>query len=182
MGITDGLRSEHESVLLVVEEMRRQADSIRSGGKVDRAKIEKIADFLRNFVDRCHHAKEEKLLFPRLLERGRPSEGGPVGMMLEEHETGRGLLRAVLGALPDAAQDKPAALTEVAESLKEYAELLDAHIEKENTVLFPLAEAVLTSDDQQSLSAAFKESDTKETGQSAIDAYCAFARSLASSH
>ncbi len=43
----------------------------------DAAKLVQAVDFIRNFADRCHHAKEEGLLFKRLGEKGMPGAGRP---------------------------------------------------------------------------------------------------------
>ncbi|MGD0266766.1 MAG: hemerythrin domain-containing protein, partial [Candidatus Methylomirabilota bacterium] len=37
----------------------------------------------------CHHGKEENLLFKTMVDRGFPRQGGPIAVMLHEHETGR---------------------------------------------------------------------------------------------
>ena len=46
-------------------------------------------EFFSQFADKCHHAKEEDLLFPLLKERGIPEQGGPIGVMLHEHDVGQ---------------------------------------------------------------------------------------------
>ncbi|HEX7232537.1 MAG TPA: hemerythrin domain-containing protein, partial [Candidatus Binatia bacterium] len=56
-------------------------------------------DFFRGFADQCHHFKEERLLFPAMEEHGIPSEGGPIGMMLQEHEEGRAHVKAMIAAI-----------------------------------------------------------------------------------
>jgi hemerythrin-like domain-containing protein len=66
-------------------------------------------DFVRNFADRCHHAKEEENLFPRMEARGVPRDGGPIGVMLFEHEEGRAYVRAIAGAIDDYEADGIAA-------------------------------------------------------------------------
>jgi hemerythrin-like domain-containing protein len=89
--------------------------------------------WLRAFADANHHGKEERGLFPALAKAGVPSEAGPVGVMLEEHDRGRALLRAM----------ESGAGAGRARAAREYVGLLRAHIDKENEVLFPLADAVL---------------------------------------
>ena len=135
------LRDEHELVLVVVEAMEREVAFIEREGRVHTKRVAQMVDFTRNFTDGCHHAKEERLLFPLLEERER-SAGGPVSVMLSEHEAGRQAIRAIDEALPRANEDA-AARAAVAENLGLYADLLRLHINKENTVLFPLADRIL---------------------------------------
>jgi hemerythrin-like domain-containing protein len=59
----------------------------------------KALDFIRHFADECHHFKEEQVLFPAMEEHGIPKEGGPIGMMLIEHEEGRGYVRDMAAAI-----------------------------------------------------------------------------------
>ena len=71
----------------------------------------KALEFFRHFADQCHHFKEEKVLFPALEEHGIPREGGPIGMMLAEHEEGRGHVRSMIDAMERVAQGNGAAST-----------------------------------------------------------------------
>ena len=49
--------------------------------------------FLKEFADKCHHGKEEGLLFPAMVAAGIPDKGGPIGVMLAEHTQGRQFIR-----------------------------------------------------------------------------------------
>ena len=97
---TEILREEHELVLMVVEAMEREVASIEHTDHVNADRVANMVDFTRNFTDGCHHAKEEKILFP-LLEQRDPAAGGPVSVMLSEHDVGRQAVGAINGALPD---------------------------------------------------------------------------------
>ena len=52
-------------------------------------------DFIRNYADRFHHAKEEDVLFEALVDNGMPQENSPVAAMLMEHDQGRSFVRAM---------------------------------------------------------------------------------------
>jgi hemerythrin-like domain-containing protein len=78
MTAIETLKHEHQIVLLVLTGAEREVQAIQKTGKADIAKIETMGDFFKNFVDRCHHTKEEKHLFPKMQERGLPKEGGPI--------------------------------------------------------------------------------------------------------
>ena len=49
-------------------------------------------EFLRIFVDRCHHAKEEAVLFPALEELGIFHTSDLIERLRAEHRTGRALV------------------------------------------------------------------------------------------
>ncbi len=116
---TQILRAEHELVLIVVEAMEREVAAIDRDDRVDAGRVADMVDFTRNFTDGCHHAKEERVLFPALEQRG-PMAAGPVSVMLAEHEAGREAVRAIDGALPRVEADAEARRT-VAENLALYA-------------------------------------------------------------
>ena len=101
-----------------------------------------LLGFLKTFADRCHHGKEEKVLFPKLMQAGIPMNGGPLGVMLYEHDQGRQLLREMEVALADR---QPADFELYA---NRYAQLLEDHLAKEDNILFGKAEDVLTSEDE----------------------------------
>lgn len=173
---TEILRHEHDVILKVLDGIEREVAGIRSTGRHDPATIGKIVEFIREFADRCHHGKEERHLFARLVERGMAKEGGPVGVMLREHDLGRGFVAAAAAeiALPGGGNS-----AHVADALEAYVELLRAHIEKENEVLFPMADRMLADQDQAELAAAFERVERDEMGDGVHEKFHAFAREFA---
>jgi len=162
---TEILMHEHTIVLKMLEGAERVAQTIETTHEVNVEKIGKIIDFSRNFTDGCHHAKEEKHFFPRLQERGMSKEQGPIAVMLHEHRIGRELIRSLEQALYDHKLGKIDAAGRITQFIRQYIELLRAHIAKENNVLFPMSGRYLTTEDQSSLERAFNELEERETGK-----------------
>lgn len=172
---TEALKQEHrviEKVLTAVEKLAN------TPGPVPLGLWEKAIDFIRNFADKCHHLKEEKIFFPALEERGIPREGGPIGMMLMEHEEGRGYVRLMAAALLLAEEDPKAAETSLLDNARAYLRLLRQHIPKEDEILFPMADEVLTQEDQNKLLREFEEHEAKEIGLGVHERYLKLAREL----
>ncbi len=142
---TDDLRADHQVILRVIEVLGDIAESMRHGAEPPLDRIRKIVHFSINFVDKCHHGKEEVCLFPCLEKRGIPREGGPIGVMLAEHEEGRRLARQISEVTDSYSEADRGLLTQLCE---EYVGLLTQHILKENNVLFAMADGVMTDDDQ----------------------------------
>lgn len=178
---TEILKHEHQVILLVLGAAEREAGSIRSTGTMHADRVEQMLDFFPNFADRCHHAKEEKLLFVRMGERGVPIQGGPVGVMLAEHDQGRAFVRAAREAFPQAQQGHAQAIAAVGDNLSGYVRLLQAHIYKENNVLFPMADQLFSPQDQEELAAAFDKVEAEEIGEGVHDKYHQLAHDLAES-
>jgi len=150
----------------------------KSPGEIPVELWEKAIDFIRNFADKCHHLKEEGLLFPALEEHGIPREGGPIGMMLFEHEEGRGYVKAMVTALSHAKQDPQAARTELFQNARAYLRLLREHIAKEDQVLFEMVDSALTPEEQKKLLREFDEHEEKELGAGIHEKYLAIAKEL----
>ena len=173
---TDQLREEHELVLMVVEAMEREVEDIERSGRVHSGRVEMMVDFSRNFTDGCHHHKEEEVLFPALEERS-SAAGGPVSIMLSEHMAGREAMGVIAASLARANEDA-GARSDVLENLRLYAYLLRLHIQKEDAVLFPLAEETLNDQEQEMMAEEFARVEELETGPGVHERYHRIAHDL----
>jgi hemerythrin-like domain-containing protein len=170
------LEDEHRLVVIVADEAAKEAAQIRQSGQVDRARVEKMTPFFTNFVDHCHHAKEERYYFPALLAKN-PGDFRPLITELEnEHEQGREILR---GLAADLQRDDLAPVADrIADSLEQYAFLIRAHIRKETERLFPQAESVLSVAERVSLVAEFDRIEREEMGEGSHERYHKLAAEL----
>ncbi len=171
MQATNVLRDEHQGILAMLSVVETAAYRVREGKEVPADLFLKAADFFHNFADECHHGKEELELFPALVARGIPDRGGPIGMMLSEHAQGRELIRRMTEAAERFAHGDQLAAPALAQSALGYVELLRAHIQKENTVLFPMADRVLSDGEQDSLYAAFDRIEKTHMGPGVHERY-----------
>ncbi|WP_349617137.1 hemerythrin domain-containing protein [Azotobacter salinestris] len=152
----DALRHEHDAILSTLQILRRMAERARQG-RADAGDIAALLGFLQEFVDRCHHGKEEGLLFPALQHAGR--QGELVGELTAEHEQGRALVAALRQASTPVLDAE--AFAAAAEA---YAVFLERHIDKENDVLFPQAEQALGADELEGLGQAFADFELQAIG------------------
>jgi hemerythrin-like domain-containing protein len=113
-----------------------------------RIKRYQILDFFKGFVDRCHHGKEEHVLFPELKKKGLPSEGGSIGVMLVEHDAGRRYIREMSDDLERLRRGDGDAIRDIRENARGYQDLLQGNIQKENRVLFPMADRLLPDEEE----------------------------------
>lgn len=178
MTATETLKHEHRIILRVLDAAESEAQRIQAGGAVDAEKVETILDFVRNFADRCHHAKEEEVLFAKMAERGARGDQGPIAVMLREHGQGRARVAAVASALPLASVGDPVGTETVSSNLQGYVNLLRAHIDKEDNVLYPMADELLTPEDQQELVEAFERVEAEDIGTGVHEKYHALAHQL----
>ena len=138
----------------------------------------KALEFIRGFADQCHHFKEEKVLFPAMEAHGIPSEGGPIGMMLMEHEEARSYVRTMFAAISLIEAKNEAAKESLLTSAQAYCRLLREHIQKEDEVLFRMADEVISPEEQKKLSAAFAQHEAEEMGAGVHEKYLKIAAEL----
>ena len=134
--------------------------------------------FFRHFADQCHHFKEEKVLFPALEEHGIPREGGPVGMMLMEHEEGRAHVRSMIAAIELLETGNAAAQDLLLSHARAYVTLLREHIQKEDDILFRMADEVIPQDEQREILKRFDAHEAEEMGAGAHEKYLKIAQEL----
>jgi hemerythrin-like domain-containing protein len=161
---TQILRHEHEAILKMLEASEQAAQKLERGGEAPSAILEDLLDFFKTFADQCHHGKEEELLFPLLERKGIPRAGGPVGVMLHEHEEGRALIREMSSAMAQIQAGRADGRHRWAMAARAYAQLLREHIFKENNFLFPMAERVLTPEEQEGLAESFEKLEIEKIG------------------
>ena len=142
----DALRDEHRVIVQMLAALETAATRAGTERQPPDRWWDRAIDWLSAFADRSHHAKEEHVLFPAMIETGVPSEDGPIAVVLEEHARGRGLIHAMAAGTP----------SERAASAVEYVRLLRDHIDKEDGFVFPLADAVLDERAQAAVGRAFE--------------------------
>ncbi|MCJ7750171.1 MAG: hemerythrin domain-containing protein [Armatimonadetes bacterium] len=171
MRAIEELMQEHRAIEVVLTGLEHMAQRAKDDGQVNQGRADKVLEILRHFADRCHHAKEERNLFQLMAERGVPREGGPLEAMLHEHEQGRHHLETMARVSPGASRGDTEALLVFAEHARSYARLLRQHIGKEDKILYPMAEQVLTAEDDERLMEAFEAIEREEMGEGAHEKY-----------
>lgn len=137
------LRDEHRLILQVINVLESLLNSGAANGEYDFDALERCTSFFRLFADACHHGKEEDLLFPELEAKGVPREGGPIGVMLEEHAQGRAFVSQMREELTKGRAGHAVELDKLVSAGRGYIDLLRNHIAKEDDVLFMMADRVV---------------------------------------
>jgi hypothetical protein len=113
--------------------------------------------YLTEYVDACHNKKEERHLFPLLEARGIPRHGGPLAVMLAEHDRSEQLLAAVASTGRAFAAGDLTALPAFTQAFTEYVEVVKDHYWKERDILFNMAQRVLSEADAQTVVAGIAQ-------------------------
>ena len=146
-------------VLANLDRLEDAVAALVAGGDADTAwrDLAGVSAFLAKELER-HLVQEEEALFPP-MEEVIGETGGPTAVMRVEHVDMR-RLSAELAAVVDRVQaEGPTAvpLAELQDTVDELSSTLRAHIYKEDNVLFPMADRVLSPQAQQQVAARMEE-------------------------
>ena len=155
---TQDLRKEHEAILYVLQILDKMMESDSLGAENMLRYYGEVVYFLKIFADKCHHGKEENYLFKELVNKGIPNEGGPVGVMLQEHAQGRDYIAQMSKSVDD--QN----ISGFNYAAVQYRDLLRGHIDKENNVLFTMADKVINEQEQNLLFEQFEQHEETVIG------------------
>jgi hemerythrin-like domain-containing protein len=93
-----------------------------------------------------------------------PEKQSPIEAMQMEHDQGRSFVRGLEEAAQKALDGEPGQIPLIAENAKGYAELLRGHIDKEDTILYPLAERVLPEEVREQMLTAYDQAEEQTPG------------------
>jgi hemerythrin-like domain-containing protein len=178
MKATEILMGEHRVIGHVLAALEAAAGQVEAGQPVRPGFFIDAAAFIRGFADGCHHKKEEDVLFKTMERYGVPASGGPLGVMLSEHEMGRRLTRQMHDAAQRWQAGDESARSEVVQAARAYVALLRQHMFKENNVLFPMADQVIPPAQYDQVAEGFEHVEHEETGEGVHEKYLALATQL----
>ncbi len=159
--ITQTLVDEHRLILRMITLLERNAARTTDGSYSNWKFYLDGVDFIRNFADRFHHAKEEDILFEALIKNGIPREHSPVAAMLMEHKQGRAFVMAMETATLEAVNGQSGRERIIADNALAYGALLREHIDKEDGILYPLAERVIPDSMRDDIIAGYAAAEAR---------------------
>jgi hemerythrin-like domain-containing protein len=156
-GALGSLRSEHKTILAVVDRLEAAARSA-TDGYVSRPLVRAALDFIHTYVDRNHHGKEEDALFVAM--RNDPSLAGLADALVDDHGEGRSLVAAMEFAL---FEERPTAALILA-----FGAFIRGHIRREDEMIFEAVENALDQQTLASLNAKFGEIEEETLGEAGV--------------
>ncbi|MBU2647291.1 hemerythrin domain-containing protein [bacterium] len=152
------LISEHETIIDALQVLSKICDASATACQIaNPAHADQLVAFFRLYADAWHHGKEEDQLFPALEQIGISREGGPIGVMLIEHDQGREFVRGMGQSLTTFKDDSDKGTTDFIRYSRGFIQLLTQHIDKENKVLFTMAEKHLPKSTLNELEVLFDQ-------------------------
>lgn len=153
------LMIEHRLMDRMIALMELESRRLREG-RVNLAFVEHAVDFFATYVDLCHHAKEEELLFKSLRGKGiAPEHKKIMDELLEEHERARKIVARLDDAKGRYGKGGGDAVEELGAGMKEMTELYSAHIVKEDNHFFLPSMTYLSKVEQDAMLSEMREFD-----------------------
>lgn len=156
---TELLEEEHRIIEKVMADIGSLQASLGGGEPIPMTAVQNLCEFFQQFVDRYHHEKEEHCLWPALLRKGLSPEGYPMADIIAGHKRSHQLF----GDWVEASREYTATHGIVKQPLIKALQDLPATylglFWEEDQLLFPIAETILTPDDQQGLFERFASID-----------------------
>lgn len=169
---TDILSEEHQHILKIIEALNKKCQTLSNSQEIDKAFFTQVIDFIRNYADRFHHAKEEDILFKELCKDSVQMHCDPTQQMLYEHELGRNFVKDLERAVEENNTAK------VIENAQAYCQLLKEHIDKEDNILYPMADQALNQQIQESILEKFKQAEEQKFKSGTKEKYLSLAQAL----
>jgi hemerythrin-like domain-containing protein len=156
------LMIEHRLIGRVIQVINDLLATIQAEKKEDPAAVEKIIHFIRAYADRCHHGKEEGILFQEL---GRKSLSPEHKLMIEElvkdHELARKITLSLVEYNTAYQAGQASALGDIALCLRMLIEFYPHHIEKEDKQFFIPVMDYFSQDEKEAMIRAGYEADSR---------------------
>lgn len=168
------LAQEHRLIERALDVLRRFSDGVQRTKTLDPAVAAGLLRFLREFADRTHHLKEERILFPAIEAQAFFPGCG----LVSEHELGRTRVRNMVAAAERCAAGDAEAARVFVQKARSYITLLRSHIAKEDDCLADVCARTFSVEDGERLSREFDELERREMGDRAFERFATLVETL----
>jgi hemerythrin-like domain-containing protein len=127
-------------IALMKQDLQRLKDNVAVDLEfafVDPVFIDAAVDFIRTYADRCHHGKEEDILFAELAKKNlSPEHRQIMEELIQEHVWGREATAKLVKAKENYLREHQGATKEILSLLEQLTEFYPRHIDKEDRHFF----------------------------------------------
>jgi hemerythrin-like domain-containing protein len=146
------LMIEHRLIERMIDVMREELNIFEKEKKLNPEFLKTAVDFIRTYADRCHHGKEEDILFRELAEKKLKDEHRQVmEELIEDHRWGRKMTARLVEANRRYVEGDRDAMSTAIDCMKSLIQFYPKHIEKEDKHFFIPCMDYFTEAEQQSI-------------------------------
>lgn len=170
---------EHANIRRMLKIIREVSYRVMTLGEFDTEDVTRIIDFVRTYADQHHHGKEEDILFETMnKEIEKLAKSGAITGMYIEHDSGRLFIANLGKGLQAYNEGSDEARLDIIANAICYADLLDRHIEKENTAMYKFAENMLDDSSKSYIEEACSKVEEEATSSGLQERYLALLEEL----
>ncbi len=164
------LKHEHRIIERALRALEGICLRLEAGDAVPLDALMQAVEFIGTFADSYHHGKEEEFLFPALERAGIERAGGALGAIDHQHELERELTSGLNRAIRACQLGNEGAQELFVTDARRYVDLMIRHMQMEDSMLFRLADEVLSEEEHDQLQQAFRQAQS-ELGMAGVERY-----------
>jgi len=161
---TEVLKKEHEEIKIMLDIFERICYKLEATEGASIEHVEQALNYLEIYVGKCHFGKEEELFFPALEKVGIPKDGGPLGAMIQDHDSCRSNMKEMRGWFEKYKAGDHTVANSIVKPGHKYVITLKSHFETEANILFPIADKQLPVGKQDELVTKFAQLEITKIG------------------
>lgn len=156
------LMIEHRLIEKMIKHLKERSQIFRKENEADIFFIDKAVDFIKIYADRCHHGKEEDILFRDLAKKELQREHKNImDELVQEHSWVRNVTKSLVSAKEKYGLGDKTALSDIVKLMIELAEFYPKHIEKEDKHFFIPCMNYFSKQEQEAMLNEFWEFDRR---------------------
>jgi len=156
------LMIEHRLIERMVALLRAELKRIEKQGKVDPSFVDTAVDFFRFYADRCHHGKEEDILFAELASKPLSDEHrATMDTLVEQHVFARRTVGQLLLDKDRLVAGDRKAIESIRKGIRALLDLYPHHIEMEDKQFFLPCMEYFSADEREEMMHRFADFDRK---------------------
>jgi branched-chain amino acid transport system ATP-binding protein len=152
------IKTEHKNLGAVLYSIEKLVEELDEGKQADFAAFHGLFTYIDRFLDRYHHPKENRYLFPKLLERA-PDTESTIRQLGQEHTEGEILFVEMLKALSAYEFSGEAEFPHFRNAVLRYTDFERQHALLEEKEILPRAREALEASDWEEIDAAFEDNE-----------------------
>lgn len=172
------LAREHRLIERALDVLTLMCDEARRTKRLDAPDATQVIQFLRDFADRTHHLKEERVLFPAIESR----TFFPGCGLVTEHQLGRERVKSMARVVAAASNGDAESVRVFVRQARSLIGLLRDHIAKEDDCLANVVHREFSSEDLENLTREFEEVERREFGGPTFERNAAIVDALEAKH
>ena len=148
---TENLINEHKKINELLDIMSKIALKIKSKDVFYPNDVEEIVKYLINLIENSHHGKEDDVFYPELISSGIPKETAPLSIINYEHVISERYLKDISSCVVNCKIGNDFSGELLADSLRNYVIAIKNHIQREEEIIFPIANEVFSVEKQNEI-------------------------------